>query len=69
MVEDVGTANSFPILNVSRKIHSNVLEYCKYHVEARNSALTDDEMKTWDEEFVKVDQAILFELIQVLSQT
>ena len=67
MVEDVGTANAFPILNFSRKIHSKVLEY---HVQAHNpvdenSALTANEIKACDEEFVKVDQATLFQLIQV----
>ena len=72
MVKDFGTTNAFPILNVSGKILSKVLEYCKYHVEAQNpvdenSALTTDEIKTWDEEFVKVDQATLFQLIQVFS--
>ena len=30
-----------------------------------NSAVTTDEIKAWDEEFVKVDQATLFQLIQV----
>ena len=49
---------------------SKVLEYCKYHVEAQNpvdenSALAADKIKAWDEEFVKVDQATLFQLIQV----
>ena len=72
MVKDFGTTNAFPIHNVSGKILSKVLEYCNYHVEAQNpvdqnSALTADEIKTWDEEFVKVDQATLFQLIQVFS--
>ena len=74
MVEDVGTAEAIPLHNVSGKILSKVIEYCKYHFEAQNpvdenSAPTDDEIKTWDQDFVKVDQATLFEVIQVLSET
>lgn len=68
MIEDTGTATAIPLPNVSSKILSKVIEYCKYHVEAQKpadekSALTDDEIKTWDQEFVKVDQATLFDLI------
>lgn len=49
-----------------------MIEYCKYHVEAGVKAEGDDkpakneeEVKTWDTEFVKVDQGTLFELILV----
>jgi S-phase kinase-associated protein 1 len=48
-----------------------VIEYCKYHVEAGpkegsdKPAKTEEEVKTWDTEFVKVDQGTLFELILV----
>ena len=34
MVEDVGTAEAIPLHNVSGKILSKVIEYCKYHFEA-----------------------------------
>ncbi len=60
-----------PVPNVSAKILSKVIEYCKYHVEAtkKNSddkpAKPEEEIKTWDTDFVKVDQATLFELILV----
>ena len=60
-----------PLPNVSAKILSKVLEYCKYHVAAKNKteddkpAKTDEEVNAWDKEFVKVDQATLFELILV----
>ena len=58
MIEDVGTANAFPILNISRKIHSKFLEYCKYHVEAHNPVDENSALTT--------DQATLFQLIHVL---
>ena len=67
MVQELGTAEVIPLPNVSGKILSKVIEYCKYHVEAQNSALTDDEIKTWDQEFVKGDQDTVFGLFMVFS--
>nr|ACR38888.1 SKP1 [Apopellia endiviifolia (species B)]ACR38897.1 SKP1 [Apopellia endiviifolia (species B)] len=68
MIEDTGTENAIPLPNVSSKILSKVIEYCKFHVETQKAAddkpvATEDEIKTWDAEFVKVDQATLFDLI------
>lgn len=69
MIEDTGTNSPIPLLNVSSKILAKVIEYCHYHVvEARKSGddkpgLPEDEVKVWDSEFVKVDQATLFDLI------
>ncbi len=47
-----------------------MIEYCKYHVEASKKVADDkpkneDDIKQWDAEFVKVDQATLFDLILV----
>lgn len=47
-----------------------VIEFCKFHVEANakvddKPAKTEDEIKQWDSEFVKVDQTTLFDLILV----
>ena len=68
MIEDTGTDNPIPLPNVTSKILAKVIEYCKYHVDSAKAegdkpAVSDDEKKTWDTEFVKVDQATLFELI------
>jgi len=54
-----------PLPNVSSKILAKVIEYCKYHVGGKKSETSEDEQKTFDSEFVKVDQATLFELILV----
>mmetsp|Transcript_30083 Transcript_30083/g.66645 ORF Transcript_30083/g.66645 Transcript_30083/m.66645 type:complete len:157 (+) Transcript_30083:173-643(+) len=68
MIEDTGSEDAIPLPNVSGKILARVIEYCKYHVDA-NKKLGDkpmkseDDVKTWDAEFVKVDQATLFDLI------
>ncbi|GLI58817.1 hypothetical protein VaNZ11_000564 [Volvox africanus] len=69
LVEDAGTDDAIPLPNVSGRILAKVIEYSKYHVEAEKKgaddkpAKTEDEIKRWDEEFVKVDQATLFDLI------
>jgi len=60
-----------PLPNVNGKILAKVIEYCRYHVEAAKKgaddkpAKTEDEVKSWDTDFVKVDQATLFDLILV----
>ncbi|XP_047047456.1 SKP1-like protein 1 [Lolium rigidum] len=61
-----------PLPNVSAKILSKVIEYCRKHVQTRAALAPDGDMstnaagtelKTFDEDFVKVDQATLFDLI------
>ncbi|GLT91972.1 hypothetical protein SLE2022_098320 [Rubroshorea leprosula] len=68
VIEDDCAYKGIPLLNVTSKILSKVIEYCKKHVEApksddRATTVEDDELKAWDADFVKVDQATLFDLI------
>ena len=68
MIEDTGTEAPIPLPNVSSKILAKVIEYCKFHVDAKagnadKPSKLDDDVKAWDMEFVKVDQSTLFELI------
>lgn len=68
MIEDTGTEDIIPLPNVPGKILAKVIEYCKFHVEANKKvddkpAKSEDDIKQWDTEFVKVDQATLFDLI------
>ncbi|KAJ1692620.1 hypothetical protein LUZ63_009318 [Rhynchospora breviuscula] len=80
MIEDDCAENGIPLPNVTSKILSKVIEYCKKHVDAvaassaaaaaegaaaagASTKSADDELKKWDEDFVKVDQATLFDLI------
>ena len=44
---------------------AQVLEYCTFHVEAKRGEVKEEEKKTFDTDFVKVDQGTLFELILV----
>ncbi|GAU31217.1 hypothetical protein TSUD_210740 [Trifolium subterraneum] len=68
MIEDIGANDTeIPIPNVSGKILAMAIEYCKKHVEVASSEEekppNEDDLKAWDLDFIKVDQATLFELI------
>ncbi|KAL3634321.1 hypothetical protein CASFOL_021375 [Castilleja foliolosa] len=72
MIEDDCAYTVIPIHNVSGVILSKVIEYCKRHVDASASnaedkpsstPVSDDELKAFDADFVKVDQSTLFDLI------
>ncbi|KAJ8572213.1 hypothetical protein K7X08_008724 [Anisodus acutangulus] len=68
MIEDDCANTSIPLPNVTSKILAKVIEYCKRHVDAAAAAKTDDkvsedDLKTFDADFVKVDQGTLFDLI------
>ncbi|KAG6485058.1 hypothetical protein ZIOFF_053587 [Zingiber officinale] len=73
LIEDDCADSAIPLPNVTSDILLQVIEYCEKHVDddattASNSSdddsrLADEELKSWDAEFVKVDQATLFDLI------
>ncbi|KAI3851587.1 hypothetical protein MKX03_020758 [Papaver bracteatum] len=63
MIEDDCADNGIPLPNVTSKILAKVIEYCKKHDDNANEKEKDDELTNWDAEFVKVDQATLFDLI------
>jgi S-phase kinase-associated protein 1 len=65
IIEDIGTDYIIPLLNVTSKILAMVIEYSNYHVEAAKTAISEEDIKTWDEEFAKVDLSTVFELIMV----
>lgn len=67
LIEDGCADTSIPLPNVTSKILSMVIEYCKKHVEPPNSdeKVAEDELKSFDSDFVKVDQNTLFDLILV----
>ncbi|GKE29758.1 SKP1-like protein 1B [Tanacetum coccineum] len=65
MIEDDCANTTIPLPNVTSKILTKVIEYCKKHVEAPNSEdkVAEEELKSFDAEFVNVDQGVLFDLI------
>ncbi|KAL5726508.1 SKP1-like protein 1A [Ranunculus cassubicifolius] len=58
MIEDECADDGIPLPNVTSKILAKVIEYCKKHVETPKAEdrSVDEELKSWDAEFVKVDQ-------------
>ncbi|XP_042493028.1 SKP1-like protein 1A [Macadamia integrifolia] len=66
MIEDDLGNNGILLPNVACKILKKVIEYCKKHVETpktEDQRTADEELKTWDDEFMKVDHDTLFNLI------
>ncbi|KAK4481398.1 hypothetical protein RD792_012300 [Penstemon davidsonii] len=68
LIEDECADNVIPLPNVTGKILAKVIEYCKRHVDAAAASKAednklDDDLKAFDADFVKVDQATLFDLI------
>ncbi|GMH24006.1 hypothetical protein Nepgr_025849 [Nepenthes gracilis] len=65
MIEDDCADNAIPLPNVTSKILAKVIEYCKKHVETptADDRVAEEDLKVWDADFVKVDQATLFDLI------
>ncbi|GLT64752.1 hypothetical protein SLA2020_372240 [Shorea laevis] len=75
MIEDADSVILLPIddgirlFNVTGKILSKVVEYCKQHVDADadKDKAVDDELKASDAQFVKVDQNTLFGLFEAAN--
>ncbi|XP_042391964.1 SKP1-like protein 1 [Zingiber officinale] len=65
MVEFDCVEDTIPLPNVTSRILVKVIEYCQKHVLDDPAKSSDDkaELKSWDDNFVKVDQATLFELM------
>ena len=69
MLEDIGDdPNSIPLPNVNGKILDLVIKYIEHHANDAEPTETKDEKNTsdisgWDADFIKIDQATLFELI------
>ena len=66
MIEDDCVENGVPLPNVTSGILSKVIEYCNRHVAGSSDDTTSasaQDLKSFDESFIKVDQAILFDII------
>ncbi|KAL6218905.1 hypothetical protein ACLB2K_012112 [Fragaria x ananassa] len=68
MVEDDCAANAIPLPNVKGPILARVIEYLKKHVadaEDNKERKKEDveSLQKFDDEFLKVDQSVLFDLI------
>ncbi|KAF7082078.1 hypothetical protein CFC21_085959 [Triticum aestivum] len=78
MIEDDCADTAILIPNINSKILSRVIEYCNKHVPttgATGAAASDtvapaalaEDLKIWDAEFIKVNRATRFDLIQAAS--
>ena len=71
MHADTGSGEEIPLPNVTGRILAKIIEYCKFHESVKNKEdetkphKTEDEVKQYDQEFMKVEQGVLFELILV----
>ncbi|XP_027185796.1 SKP1-like protein 1B [Coffea eugenioides] len=67
MIEDDCANSAIPLPNVTGTILSKVLEYCKQHVKPNDGEESSkdevESLKSFDAEFVKVDQKTLFDII------
>ena len=63
IIEDTENDAPVPLPNVNSKILTKVIEYCKYHVKAKKENESEANVKAFNNDFVKVDQATLFEII------
>ncbi|KAF7138322.1 hypothetical protein RHSIM_Rhsim07G0199100 [Rhododendron simsii] len=63
MIEDDCAGTAIPLPNVTSRVLSKAIEYCKKHAESPAALNNDDALKTFDAEFVDVDQGLLFDLI------
>ncbi|CAN0917487.1 SKP1-like protein 4 [Linum grandiflorum] len=60
LIKEMGTDGAIPLDNVTGMILRRVIKYCRMHASAADEA---DEVRKWDQEFVKVNLAMLFDLI------
>ncbi|KAM3277168.1 hypothetical protein ACQJBY_045163 [Aegilops geniculata] len=70
MVEDDCANNIIPLPNIKAEILAMVIKYCKQHVQKHGAKATDStakasewDLKTFDKDFVDVEQRVLFDLI------
>ncbi|GKV12822.1 hypothetical protein SLEP1_g23918 [Rubroshorea leprosula] len=71
VIEDGCADDGIPLPNVTSRILSKVIQYCKKHVEASKSedgaTSADEKLKAWDSKFVKINQATLFALMEAAN--
>ncbi|KAK9286400.1 hypothetical protein L1049_014796 [Liquidambar formosana] len=67
IIEDDCADGVIPLPNVTSNILIKVIEYCKYHIETpfydEITGWVNQDLLDWDNDFVKVDQDTLFDLI------
>ncbi|CAN0917470.1 SKP1-like protein 4 [Linum grandiflorum] len=60
LIKEMGTDGAIPLDNITGSILSKVIKYWRMHTSAAAEA---DKVRKWDQEIVKVNLAMLFDLI------
>lgn len=72
MIDDTGCDEEIPLPNVKTAILQKVIDYCKQHKDSpaediqkplKSAQLIECGVSEWDNDFVSIEQEILFELI------
>uniref|UniRef100_A0A673VRU4 S-phase kinase-associated protein 1 n=1 Tax=Suricata suricatta TaxID=37032 RepID=A0A673VRU4_SURSU len=73
-MDDEGDDDPVPLPNVNAAILKKVIQWCTHHKDDppppeddENKEKRTDDIPVWDQEFLKVDQGILFELILTVA--
>ena len=66
LIENHIDTNGVTPLKVRADILTHILNYCKKHAK-QDPPINDEELKKWDEEFIKCNQSILFDLIMAAN--
>ena len=63
MVEDTGLDIHVPVPMVDSLTLVKVIEYLKYHQQAEEETIPEDEQTRWDKDYIRVDDETLFNTI------
>ncbi|KAJ2612816.1 E3 ubiquitin ligase complex SCF subunit scon-3 [Coemansia sp. RSA 1365] len=72
LIDDLGeTEEAIPLPNVTSKVLEKVIEYCEHHKhdppvikdEYDDLPKRSDDISPWDEQYMKIDQEMLFEIL------
>lgn len=69
LIKDAGISDPLPVPNVTGSVLEKIVSYCTYHTDHPDEGTDEkkdnrsEEVRTWDEEFCKIDQTKIFELI------
>uniref|UniRef100_G1Q6P6 S-phase kinase-associated protein 1 n=1 Tax=Myotis lucifugus TaxID=59463 RepID=G1Q6P6_MYOLU len=73
-MDDEGDDDPVPLPNVNAAIFNKVIQWCTHHKDDppppeddENKEKRTDDIPVWDQEFLKVDQGTLFELILTVA--
>mmetsp|Transcript_34456 Transcript_34456/g.135562 ORF Transcript_34456/g.135562 Transcript_34456/m.135562 type:complete len:165 (-) Transcript_34456:193-687(-) len=68
VLQDVSEeTTTVPIPNVNAQVLAKVIEYCRYHYEAKRLDQSEEDIERWNKDFMKVDNKTLFNILIAAS--